>query len=92
MCLVPITLMNITNTVIILNISSNYKPTYCIILECGLLDFVEAPEDYVRTRKQYGAWFMDSESSDDRVWVMEHFFKNKKIFEYNSLSDLLGNG
>lgn len=59
--------------------------------ECGLLDFVEAPEDYVRTRKQYGAWFMDSESSDDRVWVMEHFFKNKKIFEYNSLSDLLAN-
>ena len=33
---------------------------------------------------------MDPASPDDTVWVMEHFFKNKKIFQYNSLSDLLG--
>ena len=62
-----------------------------LLIACGLLDMVEAPEDYVRTQKQFGTWFMDPLSSDDRVWVMENFWRNKKVFEYNSISDLLGN-
>jgi len=58
---------------------------------CGLLDFVGAPEDYVHQRKQFGAWFMDPASKEDKIWVMENFFKTKKFAEYNSISDLLAN-
>ena len=55
-----------------------------------MLDFVGAPEDYVHQRKQFGAWFMDPASKEDKIWVMENFFKTKKFAEYNSVSDLLG--
>ena len=34
---------------------------------------------------------MDPVSKEDKIWVMENFFKTKKFAEYNSVSDLLGN-
>jgi len=33
---------------------------------------------------------MDPASKEDKIWVMENFFKTKKFAEYNSVSDLLG--
>ena len=50
------------------------------------------PEDFVKVRKQFGAWFKDPLASDrDTIWVVENFFKTRKFAQYESVEDLLGN-
>ena len=64
---------------------------YFFIQACGLLDWVSEPEDYVKVRKQFGAWFKDPLASDrDTIWVVENFFKTRKFAQYESVDDLLG--
>lgn len=58
---------------------------------CGLLDWVSEPEDFVKVRKQFGAWFKDPHSSGDTIWVIENFFKTRKFAQYESVEDLLAN-
>ena len=48
------------------------------------------PEDFVKVRKQFGAWFKDPHSSGDTIWVIENFFKTRKFAQYESVEDLLG--
>lgn len=57
--------------------------------DCGLLNFVAAPEDYGKVRKPFGAWFTDPLADDERIWTMEHFFKTKQFQEFASVSDLI---
>ena len=57
--------------------------------ECGLLNFVSAPEDFGKSLKHYGAWFGDPLSEEETVWTMPNFYKTKDFQEYASLSDLI---
>ena len=54
------------------------------------MDWVSEPEDFVKVRKQFGAWFKDPLASGDTIWVVENFFKTRKFAQYESVEDLLG--
>nr|XP_055059998.1 noelin-2b [Misgurnus anguillicaudatus] len=58
-------------------------------LGCGRLTGISAPLTVRSLGSRFGSWMMDSliDSSDSRVWVMEGYFKGKRLVEYQSLSD-----
>ncbi|XP_051560143.1 noelin-2b isoform X1 [Myxocyprinus asiaticus] len=60
-----------------------------IQLGCGRLTSIAAPLTVRSSGSRFGSWMMDSliDSSDSRVWVMDGYFKGKRLVEYQSLSD-----
>ncbi|KAI7811124.1 olfactomedin 2 like [Triplophysa rosa] len=58
-------------------------------LGCGRLTGISAPVTVRSSGSRFGSWMMDSliDSLDNRVWVMEGYFKGKRLVEFPSLSD-----
>uniref|UniRef100_A0A673MZU3 Noelin-2-like n=1 Tax=Sinocyclocheilus rhinocerous TaxID=307959 RepID=A0A673MZU3_9TELE len=58
-------------------------------LGCGLLTGISAPLTIRSSGSRFGSWMMDSliDSTDNRVWVMDGYFKGRRLVEYQSLGD-----
>ncbi|XP_026102982.1 noelin-2-like isoform X1 [Carassius auratus] len=58
-------------------------------LGCGQLTGISAPLTIRSSGSRFGSWMMDSlvDSTDNRVWVMDGYFKGRRLVEYQSLGD-----
>ncbi|XP_042573452.1 noelin-2b isoform X1 [Cyprinus carpio] len=58
-------------------------------LGCGQLTGISAPLTIRSSGSRFGSWMMDSliDSIDNRVWVMDGYFKGRRLVEYQSLGD-----
>ncbi|XP_043076578.1 noelin-2b [Puntigrus tetrazona] len=57
-------------------------------LGCGRLTGISAPLTVRSSGSRFGSWMMDSViDSTDNVWVMDGYFKGRRLVEYQSLGD-----
>ena len=63
-------------------------------LECGIIQSVSDPVTWKKAGRMFGFWGRDadpevSEENHEKIWVMEHFYRNTLIGQYDSLVDFL---
>ena len=64
--------------------------------DCGVITTVSDPITWKKSGRMFGFWSQDPgekhKSSDDdthKIWIMEHFYRNTLIVQYNNLYDFL---
>ena len=45
---------------------------------CGLISHVEDPELVKKSGRMFGFWGTDSTNQSEKIFIMEHFYKNAK--------------
>ena len=59
---------------------------------CGVITAVSDPITWKKAGRMFGFWGKDpgeDHTDEHKIWVMEHFYRNTLIVEYNNLLDFL---
>ncbi|CAG5096182.1 Oidioi.mRNA.OKI2018_I69.XSR.g14507.t1.cds [Oikopleura dioica] len=54
---------------------------------CGLISHVEDPELVKKSGRMFGFWGTDSQINSERVYIMEHFYKNAKVIQFENIHE-----